>query len=227
MPRNLLDKGILAVKNEILFLHGMVQRATNAALDSLMRKDFCASKNIFKNDFLINDKRIEIEYTCLKLIATQQPIANDLRFLASTLEVITDLERMGDYAKGIAKINLLIGKEPFLNPIEHLPEMKDLTLSMLERGVEAFIKTDRDMARKIPREDQFVDDLYELINKETTNLILEDGAHFNQANHILWAAHNLERMADRVSNICIRTNFVVTGKIEELDSEAGLPNLIN
>lgn len=217
MPRNSLDKKILAIKNDVLFLHGMVQRATTAALGALMRKDFRASEAIYRNDFLINDKRIEIEYACLLLISTQQPLADDLRLLASTLEVITDLERMGDYAKGIAKINLLIGKEPFLEPVQYLPEMKDRALSMLERGVEAFIKCDQEMALKIPREDTAVDDLYQALYRDLMVLTAQDSSHNEQANHLLWAGHNLERMADRVSNICIRTNFVITGKIIDFD----------
>jgi phosphate transport system protein len=151
-------------------------------------------------------------------IATEQPLmAGDLRLVASILEVVAELERMGDYAKGIANICLMIGREPLIKPLIDLPRMADIAVSMLHRSVDAFIVQDVRQARLIPLEDDLVDQLYEQIYRELVTIMIGDPSTIDQANNLMWAAHNLERMADRVTNICERTIYVVTGERKEID----------
>jgi len=176
------------------------------------------SRQLIADDRLINEKRFAIEADTLTLIATQQPIAGDLRVLASVLEIAAELERMGDYAKGIANINLMIGEEPLLKPLVDIPRMAEKARDMLHRALEAFIQRDVELAQAIPAEDDEVDALYNQVYRELASYILSNPRNIEQANYLLWAAHNLERTADRVTNICERVVFTVTGQMAEISS---------
>ncbi len=144
-------------------------------------------------------------------------MARDLRFLAAILEVITELERIGDYAKGISRVNILLGEEPIDAPMGDFEIMAERGLSMLHRALSAFINKDPEAARLIPPEDDEIDDLYNHIYHELIERMIQNPTFIDRANHLIWAAHNLERMADRVTNICERIIFVATGEIRELD----------
>jgi phosphate transport system protein len=144
-------------------------------------------------------------------------MAHDLRLLASIYEVIGELERMGDYAKGIAKIGLLLGNQPPVKPLIDIPRMADLATDMLHRAVSAFITGDVEQARSIPSEDDEIDNLYNQVYRELVTIMFSDPTTIDRANHLLWVAHNLERMADRVTNICERTVYVTTGQLMEMD----------
>jgi len=146
-------------------------------------------------------------------------VAIDLRMLAAVLDIADELERIGDYAKGIAKINLLIGEEPLLKPLIDIPAMAQKACSMLHRALEAFIDRDVDLARALPREDEEVDNLYNQVYRELITYIFADPSAIEQANYLLWAAHNLERASDRVTNICERVLFTATGELIEMDVE--------
>ena len=162
----------------------------------------------------------------LTLIATQAPMAGDMRLLAAVLEIITELERMGDYAKGIARTNLMIGEQPLLKPLIDLPIMAEKARTMLHDALLAFVHKDVDQARAIPKQDDEVDRLYEQINRDLIGLIVDDRSAIEQANLLLWAAHNLERTADRVINLCERVVFTVTGEMVELNSDdSGIESL--
>jgi phosphate transport system protein len=195
----------------------MVEQATLEAVDSMKRRDLDASHRIYLQDREINTKRFEIENEIITVIATQQPMATDLRVLAAMLELITELERMGDYAKGIAKINILMGSEKLLKPLIDLPRMAEITVNMLHKSLSAFVILDIEEARKIPEMDDEVDALYNQVNRELVTYMISDPSTIDRANHLMWAAHNLERMADRVTNICERTIYVATGEMAELD----------
>jgi phosphate transport system protein len=153
----------------------------------------------------------------LTLIATQQPMARDLRTLAAVLEINTELERIGDYAKGISRITILLGDDPIDMPIVDLQLMADRGLDMLHRALGAFVAKDAETARLIPAEDDEVDALYNHIYHEMLQVIIQNPFVVDRANYLIWAAHNLERLADRVTNICERIVFVVTGEMRELD----------
>jgi phosphate transport system protein len=152
------------------------------------------------------------------LIATQQPMARDLRILASTLEIISELERMGDYAKGIANINIRMGDAPLLKPLIDVPRMANKGVDMLHRALTAFINEDVETSKVIPVEDDEVDALYNQVYRELMTFVIADPKMIERANWLLWVAHNLERFADRVTNICERTVFIVTGEMKEIKS---------
>ena len=217
MTRKALEEKIQHLKNEVLILGQMVEQSMRDAMTALKQRDFEASRQIYRADAEINAKRFQIERETLITIATQQPVAQDLRTLAAILEIAGELERMGDYAKGIAKINILIGDQPLLKPLIDLPRMVEIATSMLRRALQAFVEGNVEAARAIPQEDDTVDALYDQIYRELVTYMLQDPRNIDQANYLLWAAHNVERMADRVTNICERTIFTVTGELKELD----------
>jgi len=218
MSRVLLDQTIESLKAKLILLEGMVSRAAEEAVDALLENDNEKSKAVYLGDKVINAKRFEIENECLVAIATQQPLATDLRILSSILEIATELERMGDYAKGIAKINLMIDKKSTkAKPILEIREMIEITIDMLQRAIRAFVDGDAAAARVIPKDDDKVDELFNRIYFGLIDDMIAKKKHISLANHLQWAVHNIERMADRVVNICERTLFVSTGEMSELE----------
>ena len=218
--RKVLEEKIQHLKDEILALGGMVEQAMRDAVEALKRRDVEASRRIYAADRDINAKRFAIEQEALITIATQQPMAHDLRVLASILEIAGELERMGDYAKGIAKINIMLGDQPLIKPLIDIPRMMEIATSMLRRALRAFVEGDVETALAIPQEDDEVDALYNQVYRELVTYMIQNPRTIDQANYLMWAAHNLERMADRVTNICERTLFVVTGELREFDDQA-------
>lgn len=216
MTRETLDRKTRELLDEILVLGSMVEDAILNAVDSLKKRDLDAAKRIYQNDKEINKKRFEIENDTLILIATQQPMARDLRVMASILEIASELERMGDYAKGIALINIRIGDDPLIKPLIDVPRMAEITADMLHHALGAFIAGDTDAAKAIPKKDDEVDDLYNQVYRELLTFMIKDPSTIDNATYLLWVAHNLERTADRVINICERTLFVETGELAEI-----------
>ena len=222
MTRERFDRQLKMLLDQVLVLGSMVEQSVLASLDALKRRDLASAQKIYEEDLRINEKRYAIESGCVTLIATQQPMARDVRFLAAILEIITELERIGDYAKGICKINLLLSDEP-IDPVifGELQHMAKLGLDMLRRSLDAFVVGDEMVARKIPDDDNDVDQLYNQIYRKLVGQMIADPATADRANHMMWAAHNLERMADRVTNICERIVYVATGEMRELDTTEG------
>lgn len=218
MLRKTFETEIKQVKDEVLLLGSMVEQAIIGSVESLKKRDLKASGQILENDKAINKKRFEIENQLMILIATQQPMAHDLRLLASTMEIISELERMGDYAKGIANINLRMGDQPLLKPLIDVPRMAQKGVDMLHRALTAFINEDVEAARALPREDDEVDGLYNQVYHELMMFVIQDPKSIERANWLLWVAHNLERVADRVTNICERTVFIATGEMTEIQN---------
>lgn len=216
MLRKTFESEIQQVKDEVLVLGSMVEQAILNTVEALKKRDIKASEEILQADKLINQKRFDIENKLMILIATQQPMARDLRLLASCMEIISELERMGDYAKGIANINIRMGDEPLLKPLIDIPRMAQKDVDMLHRALTAFVNEDVEMAKAIPIEDDEVDALYNQIYRELMTFIIQDPKTIERANWLLWVAHNLERVADRVTNICERTIFIVTGEMAEI-----------
>lgn len=219
MPRQTFDRQIHHLQDEVLLLSSMVEQSLINSVDALKRRDISTAKRIFDEDQQINEKRFAIENNILILMATQQPIAHDLRLLAALLEVITELERIGDYGKGIAKVVVRLEDVDISIPIREFTQMAELAVGMLHRALGAFITENALQAHAIPEEDSQVDDLY---NQVYRGLIANMIAHpdtIDHANLLLWVAHNLERAADRVTNICERTVFIATGELMEMDSE--------
>ena len=220
MIRKTFDSEIKQVKDEVLVVGSMVEQAIIDSVEALRKRDIEASKRIFAADREINQKRFDLEHQLMIMIATQQPMAHDLRLLASIMEINSELERMGDYAKGICNINIRMGDAPLLKPLIDIPRMAQKGADMLHRALTAFVNEDVETARGIPAEDDEVDDLYKQVYRELMTIILGDPSTIERASWLLWAAHNLERFADRVTNICERTVFIATGELIEFNDDS-------
>jgi len=216
--RKTFENEIQQVKDDVLLLGSMVEQAILGSVEALRKRDIKASERIFSQDREISAKRFEIENKLMILIATQQPMAHDLRLLASCMEIISELERMGDYAKGIANINIRMGDASLLKPLIDVPRMAQIGVDMLHQALTAFVNEDINTARSIPVQDDEVDALYNQVYRELMTFVIQDPKTIERANWLLWVAHNLERVADRVTNICERTVFIATGEMSEIKS---------
>ena len=214
--RETYKKKLEEIQDDILFMGSMVEKAILRSMEALKERDLLKAQQIIDEDANINKKRFDIEEKCVQLIATQQPMAGDLRIIISVLNVISELERIGDHAEGTAKIALLIGNEPPLKPLVDLPRMAQKTADMLRRSMDAFIHHDMEAAKQIAAEDDDIDNLYDQVFRELLTFMSEDPKAITRATRLIWVAHNLERSADRVTNICERIMFVVTGKMVEI-----------
>ncbi|MEL7626148.1 MAG: phosphate signaling complex protein PhoU [Anaerolineaceae bacterium] len=217
MSRFTLDQEIKLVQDEILLLGSLVEQAILNSVDALQRRDAIAAKNVYDNDRKINAKHHAIENHILITMATQSPLASDLRFLAAMLEVNTELERMGDYAKGISKVAIRLADTDYAIPIREIQQMADLATSMLHRSLGAFVAGDIVAAYSIPQEDNQVDELYESIYRKIIEGMIKNPDTISLGNQVMWVIHNLERTADRVTNICERVVFIVSGESVEFD----------
>jgi len=209
-------KKLREIQDEVLVMGGLVSEAILRSIEALKNRDLDLAEQIVTGDQKINDLRFGIEEKCIQLIVTQQPIANELRIIIAVLNIITEVERIGDYAEGIAKITIMIGDEPPVKPLIDIPLMAEQAVDMLRRSLDAFINKDADAARKICIEDDIVDHLYDQIYLELLDLMMENPQIVSRATRLIWVAHDLERSADRVTNICERVIFVITGKMEEI-----------
>jgi phosphate transport system protein len=215
--RTTFRKRLQDIQDELLAMGSMVEKAISLSVEALKKRDLKSANKIIADDLKINEKRFEIEETCIQLIATQQPMAGDLRTLISVMNIVTELERIGDHAEGIAKIVVMIGDEPPLKPLIDIPRMANKTIDMLHRCLEAFMNCDEKTAQAIAAEDDEVDQLYDQVYRELVSYMVEDPKTITRATRLLWVAHNLERCADRVTNICERVVFTVTGKMSEIN----------
>ena len=209
-------KRLQEIQDEVLVMGNMVAKAILLSIDALKDRDLAVAKKIIANDAKINRKRFEIEEKCIQLIATQQPMAGDLRIIICILSIVTEVERIGDYAAGIAKIVVMIGDEPPLKPLIDIPRMVEKIVGMLHRSLDALVSRDADVARQVVAEDDEVDNLYNQVFGELLTYMIEDPKTITRATRLIWVAHNLERSADRITNICERVVFCVTGKMQEI-----------
>ena len=218
MARDTLDVQICKIQDELLALGSMVEQAVLNSVAALKNRDNKASKNVINFDQQINDKRYAIENAIIILLATQQPFAHDLRRLTAILIVANELERMGDYAKGIAKTNLRLGASDVPIPMKEINKMAELGVDMLHRSLTSFNTENLKDAISIPKEDSQVDELFNSAYRGIINSMIANPAIIDQANLIMWVVHNLERFADRVTNICERTVFIATGEMLEFET---------
>jgi phosphate transport system protein len=214
--RAIFHKKMKEIEDEVVAMGSMVEKAISLSVEALKNRDVTLAQQIIDDDVSINQKRFDIEEKCIELIATQQPMAGDLRTLICIITMTSELERIGDHAEGIARIVLLIGDEPPLKPLIDVPRMADKTCDMLRRCLIAFVDHDADVARQIAVEDDEIDELYNQVFRELILFMVEDPKTVTRATRLIWVAHNLERSADRVTNICERIVYIVTGKMEEI-----------
>ena len=222
MLRTGFDEQLNKLREDILALGSMVQEALLESMEYLKARDIAASKKLIKRDQIIDDKRYSIESDALALIAMQQPMAGDMRTIAAALFIANELERIGDYAKSLGRVNVRIGDESLMKPLIDLPRMAAQSESMLGRALQAFVTNDVSLAHAVIREDDIVDDLYDQVYAELMTLIMQDVSKIRQANLLLMGAHNLERAADRCTNICERVIYCVTGKLIDAGWEEDL-----
>ncbi len=218
MPRETFDEQIGELQADLLALGDLVDKAIERSIQSLANRDLELARQIIDEDTLINQAQCALEERCLVLIATQQPLASDLRIIVAVSNIAIELERMGDHAKGIAKITLMIGDQPPLKPLIDIPRMAEKGRQLLHQQLDAFIRRDPDAARHLGTGDDEVDALYDQVYRELIFFMMQDPKTITRATHLLWAAHNLERIADRTTNIGERVVFLVTGRVEELNT---------
>lgn len=217
MAREIFSRKIQQIKDELLLLGSMVEQATLDAVSAFKNRDVQAATALVEEDQAINDKRFAIENAIMILFATQQPLAHDLRVISAMFLLSNELERMGDYAKGIAANTVRLGIADIPIPIRDIEKMADLGVNMLHRALSAFVNENMELARKIPDEDDLVDDLFNKSYKGIVNAMIANPAIIDDASFLLWVVHNLERFADRAVNICERTIFVISGEMMEMD----------
>lgn len=217
MTRTDFERQLAEVQEDMLVMAGMVETAIERGMEALQTRNVELARRIISDDANINRKRYDAEDKCLDLIATQQPLAGDLRTIVSVLHITVDLERMGDHAEGIAKIALMLSDEPPLKPYIDIPRMAEITIRMLMDSLEAFKHRDTALARVICDRDDEVDALYEQVYRELLTFMINDPKSIHRATWLLWVAHNLERIGDRVTNICERVVYLVEGRIQELN----------
>ncbi len=217
MTRTLLQQELTEVQEEMMALAEMVASAIERSIRALKERDVELARQIIADDLKVNEKRYAIEERCLEIIATQQPMASDLRTLISILYIIVDLERMGDHAEGIAKLAILLADEPPLKPYIDIPRMAQVAIGMLRDAMDSFRRRDVHTARAICDRDDEVDALYDQVYRELLTFMLQDPRTIQRATWLTWVAHNLERIADRATNICERVVYLVEGRIQEMN----------
>ena len=221
MPSNraYFDRQLRTLREDLLLLGSMAEKSIQQAVGGLRTRNVAAAQRVISDDQQIDRTSYKLEEDSLLLIATQQPIASDLRTIAAVLFIASELERMGDYAEGIAKIALRLAAEEPIKPLVDIPRMAEIAVAMLHQSLDAFIDQDLETCRRIWQRDDEVDDLYNQVYRELLLLMITDPKTIEQATLLLWAAHNIERIADRVTNICERTAFVITGNPRALKED--------
>jgi len=215
--RTAYDREFIQIQDNLLQMGSMVDQAIALALESLQNRDQALAQQVIDDDEDINALRFKIEDACLALIATQQPAASDLRAVIAVITIVINLERMADHAAGIAKTVILMGDEPLLKPLIDIPRMVQLAQEMLGEVLQAFVEHDADTAQAIADRDDEMDHLYQAIFEELLEIMADNPDSVERATYLLWCAHNLERIGDRVTNIAERVIFVSTGDMRELN----------
>ena len=213
MPRADFEMNLTLVQEEIIQLSSMVEKAIYKSVDALKKRDVEASQQVIDEDDLIDLKQQALEERCIELIALESPIAGDLRILISAMMIANELERMGDYAEGIAKISVSMGNLPPLKPLIDIPRMAEKAVVMLRNSTQAFISRDVALASNVVASDDEVDDLYNQVYRELLTYMLEEPGSIQRATYLLWVSHDLERVADRATNIAERVIYLVTGQM--------------
>lgn len=215
--RGLFDQQLRELRDSIIYLSDLAKNAIGNAVHALKERDVDLAQQIIANDEMINSKRYEIEEFCVILIATQQPAASDLRAIIAAIHIAVELERMGDYASGIAELATRLADQPSLKPLIDVPRMAEIDQDMIQASLEAYLNEDTDLAIATAKRDAEIDQLYDQVYRELLTYMLADPKTITRATYLLWVAHNLERIADRVTNICERVIFMTTAELKELN----------
>jgi phosphate transport system protein len=209
------DQQLADLRQDVLDLGSMAERAIRRSMESIRRSDLALARQVVEGDYEINERRYEIEEKAVDLIAMQQPVASDLRTLIAAIHIVTELERIADHAEGNARITLMLGDQSLPRALGRLDEMAELGVAMMHRSLTAFIERDVNLANEVCQQDDELDSLYDSNYAEVIGRMLIDSASVKVLTYQLWAAHNLERIGDRSTNICERVIYLVTGKMVE------------
>jgi len=215
--RGSFDRKLTDLRDNILYLGGMVETAIEMSIQALREQDEDLARQVIAGDEEINDRRYDIEEQCVRLIATQQPAAGDLRAIVAAIHIVTELERMGDHASGIAELAIRLADQPHLKPLIDVPRMAEIDRGMIRASLDAYFKRDPALALETAKRDAEIDGLDDQVYRELLTYMLSDPTTITRATYLLWVTHNLERIADRVTNICERVIYMCTGKMEELN----------
>jgi phosphate transport system protein len=215
--RSFFDKELAEVYNMLKEMGYMVEEAIDNSIKSLANQDTELAEKVIANDDLIDDMELNIEERCIKLIATQQPLAGDLREIFTTLKIITDMERMADYAVDIAKVTLRLAGQEYIKPLIDIPRMADLVREMVRDCLKAYINKDLDMANSISKKDDEIDGLYKQIFRELLVYMMENPKTISQATQFLLVSRFLERIGDHTTNVCEWVIYMITGQRKDLN----------
>ena len=217
LGRQDFDRDLGKLEAELILMSGLVEQAIFNALNALKSRDIEKSQKVIHEDDNIDQTELEIERTCIELIRREAPMAGDLRRIVASLHIAGELERIGDYAEGIAKISITMGGQPPLKELIDIPRMGDMAVRMLKRSLEAFISRDADLVRtlsvELEKEDDEVDDLYAKVQGDLLELVKADPENAEPATYLMRVAHNVERVADRAMNIVERALYQATGEL--------------
>jgi phosphate transport system protein len=219
MPRETFFHSLEGLKAQLLDLGNRANRTIADGVTALKTRDRVLAQALIQGDAELNRMRYDIEENCYRMIATQQPMASDLREIISILLVAIELERIADHSKNLGEIVIFMGDEPLLKPLIDIPRMADLCQEMLTQALEAFARNDAELARLICKRDDEIDNLYKQVFRELLTYVMEDARTVTRALNLLFAAHNLERIGDRITNIGERVIYAATGRLEELNVE--------
>jgi len=215
--RTQFDRQLKSMRDDILQLADMVDTAIELSMDALKEQDVDLAQQVVDGDERINQLRYDVEETALTLLATQQPIARDLRSIVAAIHIVTELERMGDYASGVAELAVRLSEWPLLKPLIDLPRMAAINREMIQNSLEAYVERDVNLAVETAKRDAEIDGLYDQIYRELLTYMMQDPSTITRATYLLWVTHNMERIADRVTNICERVVFMTTGEMQEFN----------
>lgn len=215
--RSVFDREFDEVRAKLTGMTNLVDVAIERSMNALSERDTKLAKIVIAGDLEINKQRFQIEEDCLSLIATQQPAAADLREIIAILYMIVELERMGDYAAGIAKTVILMKEEPLLKTFKKIFKMAELSRQMLADSMQAFMNRDPVLAQEITDRDNKIDELYKIVFLRLLKIMTKDPDMVTRCTYLMWCAHNLERIADRVINISEQVTFMTTGTLKEFE----------
>jgi len=215
--RSILDREFAEIRDNLLRIGYLVDAAIERAMQSLNAHDAGLARQVIDDDAAINELRFAIEEACLRLIATQQPAAGDLRTAMAAVSIATDIERMADHATGIAKTVLRMGADAPPRPLVDLNPMAQTARRMFQAALDAYVARDAEAARRVAAEDDEVDHMYKALFDELIQKMARDPSVVAHCTYLLWCGHNLERIGDRVTNIAERIIFMLTGTLKELN----------
>ncbi|MHB8578126.1 MAG: phosphate signaling complex protein PhoU [Dehalococcoidia bacterium] len=215
MTLTLFEQHLTGLRNDVLDLASRAEQSIRLSMDSLRRRDLGLAREIVEGDYIINHRRFAIEDNAVNLIATQQPMASDLRTIIAVIHIVTEIERIADHAEGIARISLMLDEQSLPQPMTRLAEMAELGIAMMHQSITAFIDRDINLAHDVCMQDDKLDAMYDANYAETLGRMFIDPQDAKILTYQLWTSHNLERIGDRATNICERVVYLVTGRMEE------------